>query len=410
MEITEIVLLAAGGIIFILSFLIPDKKGEVSEQSRSLAKSEIADMVSNEMESIRGQVDDAVEEAVTYAMEKTERSLERLSNEKIMAVNEYSDTVLAEIHKNHEEAMFLYDMLNNKHTNLKETVSTVDRTVKEVEERLNGLLTMTGVPAVPVPEGQVPVVPQAAGPAMVTPAAAMPAGFVPQASAMAGSMPHASVPAGSMLQASVPAGSRPQASVSAASSPHASVTAGSRLQASVPAASVQQASAMAGSMSRASVPAAPVPPAPQSALERLAAAKARKEQQLAESRAPSAPAASTAAAPVPSAPTASVPADAPPVSVPVGTVPLDASPVSVPVGTVPLNASPVSVPVNTMPPLSGVADSRVSFLQERTADGRNNNERILELYQQGKSKVAIAKELGLGVGEVKLVIDLFRNQ
>ena len=36
----------------------------------------------------------------------------------------------------------------------------------------------------------------------------------------------------------------------------------------------------------------------------------------------------------------------------------------------------------------------------------NHNEEILRLYKEGKSNVAIAKELGLGVGEVKLVIDL----
>ena len=77
MEITEIVLLAAGGIIFILSFLIPDKKGEVSEQSREVVKDEIADLVNREIENVRGHVDGVVEEAVTYAMEKTERSLER---------------------------------------------------------------------------------------------------------------------------------------------------------------------------------------------------------------------------------------------------------------------------------------------------------------------------------------------
>lgn len=40
---------------------------------------------------------------------------------------------------------------------------------------------------------------------------------------------------------------------------------------------------------------------------------------------------------------------------------------------------------------------------------RNNNEVILELYKAGKSNTAIAKELGLGVGEVKLVIDLFKG-
>ena len=38
----------------------------------------------------------------------------------------------------------------------------------------------------------------------------------------------------------------------------------------------------------------------------------------------------------------------------------------------------------------------------------NNNQKIIELHEQGKSTVEIAKELNLGVGEVKLVIDLFK--
>ena len=134
MDIMEIVLLLAGGIVFILSFLIPARKEESSEEAKGLAKEQIKALVSEELEAVRGHVDDVVEEAVTYSIEKTERSLERLSNEKIMAVNEYSDTVLSEIHKNHEEVMFLYDMLNDKHANLKNTVSEINRTVKEAKE------------------------------------------------------------------------------------------------------------------------------------------------------------------------------------------------------------------------------------------------------------------------------------
>ena len=87
-------------------------------------------------------MDEVVEEAVTYAMEKTERSLERLTNEKIMAVNEYSDTVLTEIHKNHEEAVFLYDMLNNKHTSLKNTASEINAAVREAEGAMRSLEQM----------------------------------------------------------------------------------------------------------------------------------------------------------------------------------------------------------------------------------------------------------------------------
>ena len=152
MTITEIILLAAGGIIFILSFLIPDGRDKNRNgKSQLMAGEEVRMLVGREMDAVREHVDDVVNEAVAYAMEKTERSLERLSNEKIMAINEYSDTVLSEIHRNHEEAMFLYDMLNTKHTNLKDTVSKVTKTVKEAEETVNTFHKLAPEPVVPAP-------------------------------------------------------------------------------------------------------------------------------------------------------------------------------------------------------------------------------------------------------------------
>ena len=133
MEIMEIVLLIAGAIVFVLSFLLPTKESAEAANVGKLAKEEIHDLVQVKMGEIKEQVDDTVDEAITYAIEKTERSLERISNEKIMAVNEYSDTVLQEIHRNHEEVMFLYDMLNDKHQNLKKAATEVEKTVKEAE-------------------------------------------------------------------------------------------------------------------------------------------------------------------------------------------------------------------------------------------------------------------------------------
>ncbi len=56
-----------------------------------------------------------------------------------MAVSEYSDTVLGQIHKNHEETVFLYDMLNSKHVSLKGTVAEVDRALKEARGTLGDL-------------------------------------------------------------------------------------------------------------------------------------------------------------------------------------------------------------------------------------------------------------------------------
>lgn len=40
----------------------------------------------------------------------------------------------------------------------------------------------------------------------------------------------------------------------------------------------------------------------------------------------------------------------------------------------------------------------------------NSNDIILEMYRNGESIVSIAKELGLGVGEVRLVIDLYQGE
>ena len=64
--------------------------------------------------------------------DRTERELEKLSNEKIMSVHDYSNTVLEEINKSHNEIMFLYSMLDDKDKELKNTVREVQSAVKAV--------------------------------------------------------------------------------------------------------------------------------------------------------------------------------------------------------------------------------------------------------------------------------------
>lgn len=50
---------------------------------------------------------------------------------------------------------------------------------------------------------------------------------------------------------------------------------------------------------------------------------------------------------------------------------------------------------------------RAQVEKEQPAD---SNEQILELRRQGMSEVEIAKELGLGLGVVRLVIDLYEKE
>ncbi|MDE7266602.1 MAG: hypothetical protein K2N89_03965 [Lachnospiraceae bacterium] len=132
----EIALLVIGAAALGVSFIIPAKTNQEDEGQR-IDEELIRSIIEKEMADAKDRVTEVVDETLEYAVEKTERASERISNEKIMAISEYSETVLADINKSHQEVMFLYDMLNDKHNNLKETVKHVDKTAKEAEEAAN---------------------------------------------------------------------------------------------------------------------------------------------------------------------------------------------------------------------------------------------------------------------------------
>lgn len=144
MSALEIVLVIIGVVIFLLGYLLPARKKNLDEEVQLISEDEVRKMVAGEIEGARDKISDIVDETVNYTIEKTERSLERITNEKIMAVNEYSDTVLEEINKNHKEVVFLYDMLNDKHDNLMSTINEatqatdgIKQTVKDAEITAN---------------------------------------------------------------------------------------------------------------------------------------------------------------------------------------------------------------------------------------------------------------------------------
>ena len=137
MTAVEIIIVIVGIVLFIVSFILPVRKEELSSETKKLGEDMVRDMVNDRMKDVQSQIEDTVEETTNYAVEKAERAMERISNEKIMAVTEYSDTVLNEIHKNHEEVVFLYDMLNNKQQSLKNAVQEAAERQQKVEDIVN---------------------------------------------------------------------------------------------------------------------------------------------------------------------------------------------------------------------------------------------------------------------------------
>lgn len=109
-----------GSIIF--SQMFENKETSVSGNGIELDEEEIRKRVNQE-------VDNILEEKV----EDTEVRMERLMNEKITSMGEYSDNVLEDINKNHEEVMFIYGMLGDKEKEVKKTLIDIENVKKSVK-------------------------------------------------------------------------------------------------------------------------------------------------------------------------------------------------------------------------------------------------------------------------------------
>lgn len=133
MGLTEILVILLGVLAFIGSFIIPEKASKKESVDIKIQEEKMKELVENEVKQASYKIEEKVEETITAVTEKTERYMERVSNEKIMAIQEYSDTVLNQINKNHEEAVFLYDMLNNKHVQIKNVVTEFRMKVQDVK-------------------------------------------------------------------------------------------------------------------------------------------------------------------------------------------------------------------------------------------------------------------------------------
>lgn len=329
MTTLEILLLILGAVIFIASFIVPESKSELDAADRQLTQEKLQELLQEEMKNVRSQVADAVDETVHYSMEKTERGLERLTNEKMTAVSEYAQTVLEDIHKNHEEVMFLYDMLNDKHENLKETATEVSMAVKEASARVSELDAARA--AEPEIDPDKPI-------------------------------------------ESVMEDARTGKPIVEENFEPISLSGIEKLKRRED--SLHEMDKAAESVVKKAIAQSPVIPK-----EKKAAPAEEKDEK---------PAVKTEEKPV-----------AKPAAEPAKKEKPAKQAESKPKKTA--KAKTEAKPQQTQ------ESGDIALSLQPITDSSNKNERVLALHKQGKSNVAIAKELGLGVGEVKLIIDLFKE-
>ena len=330
MTTLEILLLILGAVIFIASFIVPESKSELDAADRQLTQEKLQELLQEEMKNVRSQVADAVDETVHYSMEKTERG--RLTNEKMTAVSEYAQTVLEDIHKNHEEVMFLYDMLNDKHENLKETATEVSMAVKEASARVSELDAARAAEPEIDPDKPIESVMEDAR----TGKPIVEENFEP------------------ISLSGIEKLKRREDSLHEMDKAAESVVKKAIAQSPV----IPKEKKPAPAEEKDEKPAEPAVKTEEKTAAKPAAEPAKKEKpaKQAESKPKKTAKAKTEAKPQQTQES----------------------------GDIALSLQPIT-------------------------DSSNKNERVLALHKQGKSNVAIAKELGLGVGEVKLIIDLFKE-
>lgn len=173
----ELILLLVGCIFMVGSFFITEKLSP-SELNKlaEISEDELKNIVNRQVENAGVKIEEAIDERLEASMDRVDRALEKETNEKIMAINEFSDTIVENMNKTHSEIMFLYSMLNDKHVELTGMVSDLQRLAADVRNMQERIPTSGAVPAaqpVPLVTPQ-PVVPVVRASAVIQNAAEVP--------------------------------------------------------------------------------------------------------------------------------------------------------------------------------------------------------------------------------------------
>lgn len=143
----DIFLFILGAAFVILSFFIgDDKKKTETTEIREF------EFPAEKLEEAEKKVNDTISLTSENVIVDTENKLSAISNETIMFVDDFSKQTLERIQHNHEEVVFMYNMLQNKEEELKKTLSEMDSQKSEIEKQKKELEAMM-VPKVPEESG-----------------------------------------------------------------------------------------------------------------------------------------------------------------------------------------------------------------------------------------------------------------
>ena len=131
----EIVLIILGLVMIVGSFFITEKLSQQDlDQISMMNETDLKRISEKQVKEMKDKVENALEDIIDESLVVTQRGLEKETNNKIMAVSEYSETVLENINKSHNEITFLYSMLNDKQAETAQLVSDLQKLTKQIRD------------------------------------------------------------------------------------------------------------------------------------------------------------------------------------------------------------------------------------------------------------------------------------
>ena len=134
MTMIEIILLLVGCVFMIGSFFISEKLSSSElDKIAELSEDELKKIIEREVNNAGTQMDEVIEQKIEEAGEQAER-----------AIHEYSETVMESMKKTHDEIMFLYSMLNDKHTEMTSMTGDLQRLAADIRNLQENLSAKAG--------------------------------------------------------------------------------------------------------------------------------------------------------------------------------------------------------------------------------------------------------------------------
>lgn len=152
----EIALIVIGIVIIIISCRLVENKGKEQNLPAGMRVPLERNLSEEEKKNLREKIEELFAELREDALIQTDEALSKLSNEKIMAVHEFSDQILEKVKRNHEEVVFLYNMLNDKEKDLKAVVREMDSSTKKVKDILEAKVDTEVIHSVKNVKTQIP--------------------------------------------------------------------------------------------------------------------------------------------------------------------------------------------------------------------------------------------------------------